>query len=122
MVNGLYDLRSEVDHVVGVVSFESELDAGHYFSVIDLLQQNGQLADDIVYARTNFAQTYHISSHCFRIEVLSRPWPGSHELLLCLYILASAEDAVLDHELSWRDECFRHEERLIVAAFYGMSK
>ena len=122
MVDGLYELRSEVDHVACVVSFEAELYARYHFCVVDLLQQDGQLADDVVHARTNLAQTDDVGSHCLRVEVLRRPRPRPHELLLGFYALACAEDAVLDHELPRRDECFRHEERLIVFAFDGVSQ
>lgn len=121
-MDGLHDLRGEVDHVVGVVAFEAELNACYHFCVVDLLQEDGQLADYVVYAWTHLAQTDHVGSHCLWVEVLGRPRTGSHELLLGLHVLACAEDAVLDDELSGRHQSFRHEERLIVFSFDGVGK
>lgn len=53
---------------------------------------------------------------------MSRPWTGSHELLLGFHVLAGAEDAVFDDKLSRRDQSFGHEERLIVFSFDGVGK
>lgn len=50
MMDGLHDLRSEFNHIVGVVAFEAELNACYYFCMVDLLQEDGQLADYVVYA------------------------------------------------------------------------
>lgn len=52
-MDGFHDLGGEVDHVVGVVAFEAKLNACYYFCVVDLLQEDGQLTDYVVYTWTN---------------------------------------------------------------------
>ena len=112
MVDGLHYLGGEIDHVRVVVPLEAELYARHGLHLIGLFEQDHQLPDYVVYARTDLAQADDVSANSLGLEVLRGSWTRTHEFLLGLHALPRPEDAVLYDELARLDECFGHEEGL----------